>query len=130
MLVEHLVDIGRVVLAGDSEQHAALVEGAERLLECLVGIAGINRVQSDAVDSVLADDPTPERIIEIEYDALFRTPLQDVDNLGVLAGERQKHPLVDRHLGEVAHPLIVPREKAVTCDKRFVIDNIYAGLFP
>jgi len=69
---EDLCDILGVVLARDGEDNTAGVEGQERPLKIYKGIAGIIRSERDAARTEFAYDTAPERVIEVEYDALFR----------------------------------------------------------
>jgi hypothetical protein len=68
--IEHFVDVGRVVLAGNGEQDAAIVQRQQSLLERLVGAPGIDGVELDAVDTILAGNAAPEGIVKVENDAL------------------------------------------------------------
>src|SRR3954447_26613074 len=71
MIGEYLIDIGGGVLAGERQQDAAVVQGAQKLLESAESATRIDRVELDAVDAVLANDAAPQRVIEVNHEALL-----------------------------------------------------------
>ena len=79
MLVDDEKRIGLVVLAVDGEQDAAVIELEQLPLEIAIAIAGIRMTQRNAANAILADDATPQRIVEIEHDALLGDSLARAD---------------------------------------------------
>src|SRR5271169_2328138 len=90
--------------------------------------AGIFGAHLDSGHAVFADDPAPERVVEI-----------DDQTLSSAAGERHEeaHPLA-RHVEQMAggdgqsghqpFALVVPMLAAVACDERIVIEDVHPAL--
>src|SRR5262249_14699995 len=81
MLLQHLEHIAFVVLAAKHDKNAALGKMQQARLEIVEGLAGIFiAVELDRVQSLLADDAAPERIVAIEHEALLYAALEGADD--------------------------------------------------
>src|SRR5262245_46962837 len=97
MLLEYLVQITRVVLAAEGEKKAALLVPEQSALESYIGIAGILGSQGNAMQTILADNATPEGVVRVKHDhlrlGLFeRSPYADdasSDLAGAHRGKRE-----------------------------------------
>ena len=130
VLCEHLVHVGDVILAGDREEHAAAGEAQQLLLECAIRAAGIFAAQSDAVRAVFAQDPPPQRVVEIDDHALLGQASNGATVPHVL--RREVSPLVgrDRRTSVEAHPLVVPARRAEARDQTGVVDHVHTLRVP
>ena len=69
--LEHLPDIGLVVLAGDRQQDALPAPLQQQLLEVAERRAGKFLADGDAVETVFTDDAAPQRIVAVQHDAFL-----------------------------------------------------------
>ena len=76
MLTQHLVEIGRVVLAAQREDQAALLKIENAALKIAIGGAGIVGAERDAVDAVFSDHAAPQRVVGVEHQHLGARRLQ------------------------------------------------------
>ena len=68
---EHLVDVDRVVLGAQAQQHAAALEREQLELHAVVDVARVVvGVELDPVEQRLADDAAPQRVVAIEREDL------------------------------------------------------------
>ena len=76
MVGENAPDIGFIVLAADRKDHAALFELQQRILKTMVDLTDIGYFADlDALVADVAQDAAPQRIVQIEDDALDRPAL-------------------------------------------------------
>jgi hypothetical protein len=87
MLFEWPARVRFVVLGADGEGHTPPLDLEEILLEGGVRLALDAASHLDACDPVLADDPAPERVVEVEDDALLPQAQRCRDQRGGMSGE-------------------------------------------
>jgi len=66
MFIQHLINIGGVVLAAQRQDEPALLKIEQSALEGHVGVARILVAKRDAVEAVLTDDAAPQRVVGVE----------------------------------------------------------------
>src|SRR5205814_4961459 len=75
VLLERCSRVGFFVLAANRQDYAASGEGFDVSLERHEGFAdGIALADVDSAESIIADHPTPERVVEVEHQALAASP--------------------------------------------------------
>ena len=69
---ENLLGDVFLVLAAHGQDHAPLLQALDVLLEGHVGFAfGLALAQADALEAVVADHAAPERIVQVQHQALL-----------------------------------------------------------
>src|SRR5207249_3449630 len=68
--LEHGQSIIDVVLAAHGEKDATSPESLQLALKCDEGVPGRVSTELDAVNSIFADHPTPQCVVQVEDDAL------------------------------------------------------------
>src|SRR5262249_11732854 len=105
VLIEHLPNVGLVVLAGQREQHALLPPVQEELLKVAVRYAGELVSQLNSVQAVFPHNSAPQRVVAIEHHAfLGAAPTGDDDTAEQCPG------LVEKTLAERL-PVEVPQAR-------------------
>ncbi len=94
MLKEGFPGVGLVVLRRDRQHHAALSQGQGHALDAEESLTGaVALAQDDALDAVIADDPAPERIVQVEDQAASALAAHGGGEArGVLGVDRQAGP--------------------------------------
>ena len=87
--LEHVEDLGLVVLARNRQHDAARLEHLQVVLKGLERAPGKGVAELEAAESVLADDPAPQRVVAIEHDAFRRSGRPFGDRLADLRSEQQ-----------------------------------------
>ena len=128
MLLERRQRIGLVVLGAHGEDDAALGEIARIGLERDEGFAGgAALAEHDAFETVIADDAAPQRVVEIEHQALRRAALlggkQPADEIAVERRGRRRHLL----LGAMPEHRIVPAVQPVLDHAGVESEKVDAG---
>src|SRR5688572_20318549 len=97
MILQDSIDILGVVLAAQRQNEPSLLVVEQTALEFHVHVARIVGAQRNTVDSVLADDAAPERVVGVEcYDLGFGKLAHDSDyddstsHLGGSGGRERK----------------------------------------
>src|SRR5262249_13473387 len=76
VLVEDFFDVLSVVLAVDREEDTSPPELPHLTLKIAVDVARVGAPETDAGDHLLSDDPAPERVGQVEDQALAGRKLQ------------------------------------------------------
>ena len=79
MLLERQARVLRIVLGAHGEQDAAVFQLAQILLQVEKAFAVAGAADADPVEAVLADDASPQRVVEIADDDLARQPRDGAD---------------------------------------------------
>src|SRR5215470_7645637 len=107
MLVEHFEDVGFVVLAAQRNQHATLREVQQTLLEIDKSLTRIFvAVELDSFQSVLPDNAAPERVVAIEDQTLFRSPLECAHDTGEVLRINVQECFPERRLPKIPAAMI------------------------
>jgi len=118
MPLERQLGVRLVVLAAYGEDDATLLEVLQNALQELVPLAhGRGRPQPDARKAVLADDPAPQGVVEIEDEELPAEPHRPARGMGELPGQ----PALA--LGIPRLPGFAPGQKALVHAERRGVDE-------
>jgi hypothetical protein len=98
---EKFPDVLRIVLAVDGQKDAPALKGKERMLEILEGLAA--RQAGTDLDSLgaLAEHPAPERVVEVENEALSGAGKAGMREPVDLVGQMGQKPGVPWHPREI-----------------------------
>src|SRR5205814_6599499 len=97
------------VLAANRHDYAASGEGFDVSLERHEGFAdGIALADVDSAESIIADHPTPERVVEVEHQALAASPDTRGDQRGDTVCIGRKVFGCAGEFREVEIPLVAP----------------------
>ena len=124
MIRERVVHDRGIVLAADGEEDAAITEAEGRALELLEGPPGVLVPELDARDAVVADDAAPQRVVEIEHEALRGRSQRAAERAREMARE---HGLVrggDRRPRERPEPGVGPSRRAGRRHESRVIPDV------
>ena len=87
MTVEHFEHVGFVILRAKRNQDSALEQVQHGGVKIRIHLARIlHAVELDPVDTVFADDPSPQGVIAVEDQALLGTSFERASNAGKLPG--------------------------------------------
>src|SRR5258706_1995300 len=107
MIVEHLENIGLVVLAAEHDEDAASGEMQQAGVEVIERLAWIFiAIELDTIQSLLADNAAPERVIAIEDQAFLCPAFERSHDAGDILGVQIEEFLSERRLEKVAATLI------------------------
>ena len=105
VFVPCLLHVGFIVLAAHRQDHACRRELRQGFLPHVVGLAGIVPAQRDAIDAVLAQDPTPQGIVQIQDKALLALERHLVLDALPPGLEITRQPRIEQRLG---HEVVLP----------------------
>ena len=97
-----------VVLGADRQHDAAIDQLLQRHLEVLEGLAVGAAAEHDAVDPVVADDPAPERVVEVEHDRPSRQAEPRRQHGGGVARHDRQALGREGHLGQIPAAVVEP----------------------
>ena len=103
-----------IILGVDGEQHADLLLALQICLERAERLA-LRRLLADLepVRPVVADDPAPQRVVEIQDECLFVFPKNRLDDIRDGECERRDRPERERVLVHAPERLVLPGVEAV-----------------
>ena len=101
MLLEHLVHVAGVVLARGDDEDAGTAELRELALEILVGETEAVLAELDPAQADLADDASPEDVVEVDGHDLSGQASGGGDVLGHRVGQSGQALRVQAHAGQV-----------------------------
>src|SRR5438132_9821674 len=108
MRFERLERLGRVVLAADGEQDAAMPEIEHGALERLECSSRIFRTEPDAGQAVFTDHAAPERVVQIDDERFGHTAREWIDEAKPFASEIEEVWSGDRQPNGQPLPLVAP----------------------
>ena len=84
------IAVAWIVLAAHGEDDAASLELAQVVLQAVMRLAVAERIHVDPLDAVVADDAAPQRVVEVDDDALHDPALRRQHQIDdVLRDQRQ-----------------------------------------
>ena len=129
MIRERIVHDGSVVLAADREEDAPITKAEGRSLELLEGLAGVVVAEVDAGRAVVADDAAPQRVVEVEHEALRGRSQRAAQRAREMAREeglvRRGHGRPRKRPQTWIRPTRRPRRRHETC----VVPDVAAAAF-
>ncbi len=106
MVAEGVEHDGLVVLAADRQHVAPVAQGQDIALELLKGLSVGVPAESDALQPVVADDPAPQRIVEVEDQNLGDPALAGRHEASGSARDRGQDGVGTRVFRRVPEPLV------------------------
>ena len=120
---EDLADVRLVILRGDREDDAALLQLEHVLLERDEGLAEPVAAECDAIDPVVADDAAPEGVVEVEDEALAREAEARGDDRRRVPGQERNGLERDGLLRAQPVPVVEPSEPAEVGGDPVAVDD-------
>ncbi len=128
MLLKRLDGLLVVVLAANGQQHAAFGQGKQVLLEGLEGFAaGRGIADFDAVQTVVADHPAPQGVVQVQHRHFLGRLAEVLDQVGRFAGHVQHQPAAIRLLALKPAPRIPGLQRAAAGGKKFDVADMHIG---
>ena len=123
--LEHLVNIGGVILRVDCQDDTLPIVLHQRFLELAEHTAGIGAAQHDARNAVLAHDSAPEGVVQVEHQAFARLAKNGPQEDGPLARQHGHGLRRKGSTPQVPHHVVVPVAIARFGGQLIVIQHVH-----
>src|SRR6185503_7253915 len=123
MIPDHLQRIFRIVLAANREQNALSIEIEQLVLKLGECQADPVFAELDAFVTILPDDPSPQRVVEIQGDALLDLAESGGEDRRIARRKRVQRVTAQAQPGKIPQPVVAPTRESDRGRQRRRIEN-------